>query len=119
MDKNIKKDKALRRRKLRIRNRIKGTPECPRLLVERSLQHISAQVIDDIAGKTIASATSKKKDFAKYGGNIEAAKEVGALIAKAAQDNNVTKVVFDRGGRQYHGRVKALADAAREAGLKF
>ena len=119
MDKNIKKAAGLKRRHLRLRNKLSGTTEKPRLYVFRSLRHITAQIIDDSAGKTIATATSTAKSFGKSGGNIEGAKTVGGLIAKLALEKSVSEVVFDRGGRKYHGRVKALADAAREAGLKF
>lgn len=105
----------------RIRNRITGTPERPRLCVFRSLRHIHAQLIDDEAGKTLASASTMKIDGAKleHGGNLEAAKRVGALIAEGAKEKGIETVIFDRGGFLYHGRIKALADAAREAGLKF
>jgi len=99
-----------------------GTSERPRLCVYRSLDHIYAQVIDDRAGKTIASASSndgKTKGSVNGGGNVSAAKVVGKAIAERAKAAGVEKVVFDRGGYKYHGRVKALADAAREAGLKF
>jgi large subunit ribosomal protein L18 len=100
----------------RIRRKLAGTAERPRLNVHRSLNHIYAQVIDDQAGVTIASASTIK---AKTGGNIAAAKEIGKTIAELAKEKGVTKVVFDRGGYLYHGRIKALADAAREAGLEF
>jgi len=100
----------------RIRRKISGTAERPRLNVYRSLNHIYAQVIDDQAGVTIASASTIK---VKTGGNVAAAKEIGKTIAELAKEKGVTKVVFDRGGYLYHGRIKALADAAREAGLEF
>ncbi len=106
----------------RIRKKIRGTPERPRLAVFRSGTHIYAQVIDDDAGRTLAAASSLDKDLRaklKSGGNLAAAKEVGGLIASRAKDKGVAAVVFDRGGFLYHGRIKALADAAREAGLKF
>lgn len=119
MDICRKKNMQLDRRHLRIRHKVKGTAECPRLLVVRSLKHISAQIIDDANGKTLASATSNFKSFGQAGGNIAAAKLVGQMIAKEAQSKNITRVVFDRGGRLYHGRVKALADSARENGIKF
>ena len=99
-----------------------GTAERPRLCVYRSLDHIYAQVIDDRAGKTLASANSADKDTKKNlkgGGNVAAAKVVGKIVADRAKAVGVSKVVFDRGGYKYHGRVKALADAAREAGLQF
>ena len=104
----------------RIRQRVQGTPERPRLAVFRSLNHIYAQVIDDSKGHTMVAASSAEKT-AKIGngGNIAGAKEVGKLVAQRAKDKGINKVVFDRGGYLYHGRVKALADAAREAGLEF
>jgi large subunit ribosomal protein L18 len=106
----------------RVRQRVEGTTERPRLCVYRSLGHIYAQVIDDRAGKTLVSASSVDKDTKKNlkgGGNIAAAKVIGKAIAERAKAAGVVKVVFDRGGYKYHGRVKALADAAREAGLQF
>ena len=114
---------AIRRRKhLRVRKTVSGTTERPRLCVYRSNSHIYAQVIDDTTGNTLAAASSLDKDVksqVQNGGNIEAAKEVGKLIAQRAQDKKITEVVFDRGGYIYHGRVAALAEAAREAGLQF
>jgi large subunit ribosomal protein L18 len=101
---------------------VSGTAERPRLCVYRSLDHIYAQVIDDRAGKTLASASSADKDTKKNlkgGGNVAAAKVVGKAVADRAKAQGINKVVFDRGGYKYHGRVKALADAAREAGLQF
>ena len=106
----------------RVRMTVSGTPERPRLAVYRSLGHIYAQVIDDRGGKTLASASSNDKSTKKNlkgGGNVAAAKVVGKEIADRAKAAGVVKVVFDRGGYKYHGRVKALADAAREAGLQF
>ena len=106
----------------RVRQRVTGTPERPRLCVYRSLGHIYAQVIDDRTGKTLVSASSvdgETKKNLKGGGNIAAAKVIGKTIAERAKAAGVSKVVFDRGGYKYHGRVKALADAAREAGLQF
>ena len=106
----------------RVRMSVSGTPERPRLCVYRSLEHIYAQVIDDRAGKTLVSASSADKDTKKAvkgGGNVAAAKVVGKAVAERAKAAGVSKVVFDRGGYKYHGRVKALADAAREAGLQF
>jgi large subunit ribosomal protein L18 len=103
-------------RHARVRQIIKGTPERPRLNVFRSNTNIYAQVIDDIKGVTIVSASSLKLENGK---NVASAKEVGTIVAKAALEKGITNVVFDRGGYLYHGRVKALADAAREAGLKF
>ena len=116
-DKNVSRKK----RHTRIRKRVEGTPERPRLNIYRSLSHIYAQVIDDTQGKTLASASSLDKDLktAKNGGNLEGAQAVGKLVAARAKEAGVEKVVFDRGGYLYHGRVKALADAAREGGLNF
>jgi len=122
-DKNKLKQVRLDRRKHSARNNgLFGTTERPRLSVFRSDKHIYAQVIDDFAGKTVATASSLQADVRgelKNGGNIAAAKSVGKAIADRAKAAGVTMVAFDRGGRQYHGRVKALADAARAAGLKF
>ena len=107
-------------RHARIRNKVSGTSELPRLCVFRSLKNISVQIIDDEKGVTLVSASSLDKDLnIKNGGNIEASKLVGALVAKKAKKAKISKVVFDRGGYLYHGRVKALADAARENGLEF
>jgi large subunit ribosomal protein L18 len=103
----------------RIRNRVAGTPERPRLAVFRSVNHIYAQIIDDQQGHTIVAAASTEKDLRGKGGNVDGAKQIGTAVAERAKSKGVTKVVFDRGGYQYHGRVKALADAAREAGLEF
>jgi large subunit ribosomal protein L18 len=119
---NISKDSHRRRIHERVRTRVMGTTERPRLCVYRSLGHIYAQVIDDRTGQTLASASSVDKETKKNlkgGGNIAAAKVIGKAIADRAKAAGVTKVVFDRGGYKYHGRVKALADAAREAGLQF
>jgi large subunit ribosomal protein L18 len=121
-DKNKIKQAQLQRRKWSGRKGLFGSTERPRLSVFRSDKHISAQVIDDYAGKTLVAASSMQKDIRgdlKNGGNIAAAKLVGKAIADRAKAAGVTMVAFDRGGRKYHGRVKALADAAREAGLKF
>lgn len=110
------------KRKVRVRRNVVGTPERPRLTVFRSAKHIYAQIIEDVNGRTLVSASTVIKDVAAgcdYTGNIDAAKAVGAAIAKKALENNITQVVFDRNGFLYHGRVKALADAAREAGLSF
>jgi large subunit ribosomal protein L18 len=118
----LSKDQQRRRVHARVRTRVTGTPERPRLNVYRSVAHIYAQVIDDRSGKTLVSASSVDKDTKKGlkgGGNIASAKAVGKIIADRAKAAGVTQVVFDRGGYKYHGRVKALADAAREAGLKF
>ena len=103
----------------RIRRKLSGTPERPRLAVFRSLNHIYAQVIDDRARQTIAAASSAEKDASFDGGNVAGATQVGRMIAERAKAKGITKVVFDRGGYLYHGRVKALADAAREGGLEF
>lgn len=116
-----KEDIRLRIR-ARIRRKLAGTPVRPRLAVFRSQAHIYAQVIDDAAGRTLCAASTLDKDLkatVKKGGNVGAAKEVGKLIAGRAQEKGIQAVVFDRGGFLYHGRIKALADAAREAGLKF
>ena len=102
----------------RIRRKMQGTAERPRLNVYRSLNHIYAQVIDDASSVTLVSASTKAAKL-KTGGNIAAAKEVGKLVAERAQEKGIKKVVFDRGGYLYHGRIKALADAAREGGLEF
>jgi large subunit ribosomal protein L18 len=111
-----------RRIHVRMRKRIAGTAERPRLAIHRSTRHIRAQVIDDHTARTIVSASSLDKEvrtLIKGGGNIAASKVVGKMIAERARAKGVDKVVFDRGGYQYHGRVQALAEAAREAGLKF
>ncbi|MGD0963046.1 MAG: 50S ribosomal protein L18 [Candidatus Acidiferrales bacterium] len=111
-----------RRIHVRMRKTLAGTPERPRLCVHRSSKHIRAQVIDDQMGRTIVSASSLDADVKaqiKGGGNVAASKVVGKIVAERAQAKGVDKVVFDRGGYQYHGRVKAVAEAAREAGLKF
>lgn len=113
------KNKARQKRHMRVRNHISGTAERPRLNVFRSLSNIYAQVIDDVNGVTLVSASTKDKDFQNYGGNVEAAKVIGEAVAKRAIEKGITEVVFDRGGYVYHGRVAALAEAAREAGLKF
>ena len=106
-------------RHLRVRGKISGTGECPRLNVFRSLNHIYAQIIDDVKGVTLVAASSTEKDFGMNGGNKEAARKVGALIAERALKNGIENVVFDRGGYIYHGRVQELAEGAREGGLKF
>ena len=105
----------------RIRKRLQGTAERPRLNVYRSINHIYVQLIDDLSGKTLVSASTAEgqKESKRTGGNVASAKEIGKAIAERAKAQGVTKVVFDRGGYIYHGRVKALADAAREAGLQF
>jgi len=111
-----------RKRHYRLRRRLSGTAERPRLAVFRSTKHIYVQLIDDVASQTLASASTVDKDLRdrfKHGGNIDAAKAVGELIATRAKSKGINTIVFDRGGNLYHGRVAALADAAREAGLQF
>ncbi len=107
------------RRHLRVRRKISGTPECPRLCVYRSNTNVYAQIIDDVAGNTLVSCSTLDEEIKTKHANKEAAKEVGTLIAKKAIEKNIKKVVFDRGGYIYHGVVKELAEAAREAGLEF
>jgi large subunit ribosomal protein L18 len=116
------KNKLRKKRHLRVRKNVSGVAERPRLNVFRSLNHIYAQIINDKTGTTLVSASTMDKEIAsglEYGGNVEAAKLVGAAVAKRALAQGITKVVFDRGGYIYHGRVAALAQAAREAGLEF
>ncbi|MBQ6041627.1 MAG: 50S ribosomal protein L18 [Oscillospiraceae bacterium] len=119
MVKKIDSNKARLKRHRRVRAKISGTAARPRLSVYRSTKHIYAQLIDDVAGITLAAASSQDKDFGGNGGNKEGARLVGAAIAKKAADKGITEVVFDRGGYLYHGRVQELADGARENGLKF
>ena len=107
------------RRHARVRGKISGTPERPRLNVFRSEANIYAQIIDDVKGETLVAASSLDKEIAGYGGNIAAATAVGKLVAERAKAKGIENVVFDRGGYLYHGRVQALADGAREGGLKF
>ena len=107
------------KRHARGRGKISGTAERPRLCVFRSENHIYAQIIDDVAGKTLCSASSVEKDFDGKGSNVEGAKKVGQALAVRAKEKGIEDVVFDRGGYIYHGRVQALAEAAREGGLKF
>jgi len=110
------------KRKNRVRKKVIGTSERPRLCVFRSTSHIYAQVINDQDGRTLAEASTLSPDLKgeiKHGGNVESAQKVGALVAKRALENDIKKVVFDRNGNLYHGRIKALADAARSAGLEF
>lgn len=110
------------KRKIRVRRTVKGTPDRPRLSIFRSAKHIYAQIIEDTTGRTLVAVSTVSKDVAAEcdcTGNVDSAKAVGSAIAKKALENNITKVVFDRNGFLYHGRVKALADAAREAGLVF
>lgn len=118
----ISKDRIRKRIHHRIRQRLEGSPERPRLNVYRSLNHIYAQLIDDSTGQTVVAASTVRggqKGDKRTGGNVASAKEIGKLIAQRAQEKGIKKVVFDRGGYLYHGRIKALADAAREAGLEF
>lgn len=120
MIKKESRNVARKARHARVRNKVSGTTECPRLNVFRSNTNIFAQIIDDVKGVTLVSASSIDKELKlANGGNIDAAKAVGELVAKRALEKGIEAVVFDRGGYLYHGRVKALADAAREAGLKF
>ncbi|MCL5292840.1 MAG: 50S ribosomal protein L18 [Actinobacteria bacterium] len=122
MSKTSERTIARRRRHTRVRRTIRGTADRPRLAVFKSARHIYAQLIDDRRGLTIASAStldSQVRESIGYGGNIEAAKRIGALIAERAIAQGIKRIVFDRGGFIYHGRVKAVADAAREAGLEF
>ncbi|MEO0966380.1 MAG: 50S ribosomal protein L18 [Planctomycetota bacterium] len=118
MERNKLRTLRRSRRKTGIRKRLLGTAERPRLSVYRSGKHVYAQVVDDLEGKTLAAASSVQAKMS-YGGNVESAKQVGTKIAEAAKAAGVEQVAFDRNGFRYHGRVKALADAAREAGLKF
>ena len=116
------KKMARLKRKVRVRKKIQGTPVCPRLNVFKSAKHIYAQIIDDVSGVTMVSASTVMKDVQaglKYTGNLDAAVKVGAAIAERARAKGIEKVVFDRSGFLYHGRIKALADAARGNGLSF
>lgn len=120
MLKKVSKNDKRKKRHLRLRNKVHGTPERPRLNVFRSSKHIYAQVIDDLAGNTLAAASTLDKELKlESTANKEAAKEVGKLVAKRALENGIEEVVFDRGGYIYHGKVKELAEGAREGGLKF
>ena len=110
---------ARKKRHVRVRGKISGTAECPRLNVYRSLANIYVQLIDDVAGVTLAQASTVEKDFAQYGGNVEAAKAVGKKLAERATEKGIKECVFDRGGYVYHGRVAAVAEGAREGGLEF
>lgn len=112
------KNKLRQKRHMRVRSKISGTAECPRLSVFRSNKHIYAQLVDDVAGVTLATA-STSEDSLNTGSKTESAAAVGKAVAERAKEANISKVVFDRGGYQYHGRVQALADAARENGLEF
>ena len=113
------RNKTRKKRQQRVRRKISGTAECPRLNVFRSNKNIYAQLIDDVEGVTLASASTLDTEVSTEGSKVEQAASVGKLIAERAKDNNITKVVFDRAGYQYHGRVQALAEAARENGLEF
>ncbi len=117
MSKRAHKVDLLDRRKRRVRKKISGTPDVPRLSVRRSNSHIYAQIIDDTTGVTLAASSSVMLNI--NGSNVESAKKVGEALAKAAQDKSINSVRFDRGGRLFHGRVKALADSARDGGLQF
>ena len=119
MVKTINKNAMRLHRHVRVRGKISGTPECPRLNVFRSNANIYAQIIDDVNGVTLVSANTLEKDFEGATGNVEAAKKVGATLAERAKAKGIEQVVFDRGGYIFHGRVAALAEGAREAGLKF
>ena len=119
MVKNIDKNAMRLKRHVRVRGKISGTPECPRLNVFRSNANIYAQLIDDVNGVTLASANTLEKEFEGATGNIEAAKKVGLVLAERAKAKGIEDVVFDRGGYLYHGRVAALAEGAREGGLNF
>ena len=110
---------ARKKRHVRVRGKISGTAECPRLNVYRSLANIYVQLIDDVAGVTLTQASTVEKDFAQYGGNVEAAKAVGKKLAERATEKGIKECVFDRGGYVYHGRVAAVAEGAREGGLEF
>ena len=115
----IKRKTGRERIHARIRKKVSGTAARPRLAVHYSNQHVYAQVIDDVAGRTLAAASTLDKSVEKAASNVACAAQVGALVAERAKAANISAVVFDRGGHLYHGKIKALADAAREAGLKF
>ena len=119
MVKKFDRNKARQKRHLRVRNKIAGTADCPRLNVFRSSKHIYAQIIDDNAGVTLVSASSMEKGFEGSGSNKEAARKVGEMVGKRAVEKGIETVVFDGGGYLYHGRVQELAEGARESGLKF
>ncbi|HQM95589.1 MAG TPA: 50S ribosomal protein L18 [Clostridia bacterium] len=122
MIKNLDKNTARKKKHDRLRNHLSGTAEMPRLNVYKSLNNIYAQVIDDTKGNTLVSASTldpSLKETLKNGGNLDAAKQVGTLVAQKALEKGIKNVVFDRGGYVYHGKIKALADAARAAGLEF
>lgn len=119
MIKKVDTNAARIKRHARVRKNISGTADRPRLNVFRSLNHIYAQIIDDVKGVTLVSASTMDKEFSGYGGNVEAAEKVGKMIAEKALAAGIKQVVFDRGGYVYHGRVAALANGAREGGLEF
>ena len=119
MVKTVNKNAMRLKRHVRVRGKISGTPECPRLNVFRSNANIYAQIIDDVNGVTLVSASTLEKDFEGATGNAEAAKKVGAAVAERAKAKGIEQVVFDRGGYIFHGRVAALAEGAREGGLDF
>ncbi len=121
MERILKKRYDLQRRHARLRQKVAGTAARPRMAVYRSLRHMSVQFIDDAAGRTLVALSTQSADFPKdtYGGNVKAAAQLGKMAAEKAKAAGIEAVVFDKGGRKYHGRIKALADAAREAGLKF
>jgi large subunit ribosomal protein L18 len=122
MREELVKQARHRRRRMRIRKKVRGTAQRPRLAVARSHRHIEAQLIDDLAGRTMCAASSRRAELREqcsYGGNTQAAVAVGKALGEEARALGIEQVCFDRGGRKYHGRVKALADAAREAGLEF
>ncbi|MCH5373159.1 MAG: 50S ribosomal protein L18 [Planctomycetes bacterium] len=122
MNKHKEIEARRQRRRFHVRNKMRGSAECPRLSVHRSLQHIGVQIIDDASGKTLVSASTRDKEVrtqVAYGGNKQAAETIGKLIAEKALQAGIKQVCFDRGHSKYHGRVAALADAAREAGLTF
>ena len=122
MDKNKKIQKQRKRRRNHVRNKLRGTAQQPRMCVQRSLKHFGCQVVDDLAGRTLVSVSTRDKGVrskVKNGGNADAAAEIGKLIAEKASAAGIKSVRLDRGHNKYHGRVKAFADAAREAGLEF
>jgi large subunit ribosomal protein L18 len=122
MDKQLSRRELRQKRHQRVRTKVRGVPDRPRLSIFRSLHHVYAQVIDDVAGRTLASASSTDEDLRKNhksGSSAAAAAAVGKTIAQRAREKGIESVVFDRGGFPYHGRIKAVAEAAREAGLKF
>lgn len=122
MKKLVKKQQGLKRRHTRVRGKVAGNADCPRLCVTRSNRNLYVQFVDDVAGKSICGISTHSADFKKTkknGATVEGASELGKLAAKTAADNKIKKVVFDRGGNIYHGRIKALAEGCREGGLEF